>query len=139
MEPRVEDLDTIVLGLLRGKLRDVPDVLVLPMDVVSAVCWWHDVKHEEIVGHRRKRLFVDARHAAAWCLRASMRMSFAGIARRLGGRDHKTIINSLKRARERWGLPSADAPGSTLIARHYLKTGEWDVTKAKGIVSDIAA
>lgn len=58
------------------------------------------------------------------------------IARRLGGRDHTTILNLVRRASEFWGLPDPFAAGSAGIARRYIEWGTWD---GEEISNDAAA
>lgn len=112
---------------------DVPECFVSPVDIMRIICWWHEVTIEELTGSNRTQEFARARSAASWCMRATMKLSYASISRRLGGRDYSTIYSCIQRACDLWNLPPAEDAGSDLIARHYLKTGEWDVTKAKDV------
>lgn len=53
------------------------------------------VSVEDILGGRRTRPIVRARHEAAYRMHHELRMSFPAIGRRLGGKDHTTIINGV--------------------------------------------
>jgi chromosomal replication initiation ATPase DnaA len=99
------------------------------IDIIKIVCRRNEISYTAICGASRDKRTVAARHAAAWVVRVLMGISTPAIGRRMGDRDHSTIINSLKRARELWGLPETDSRGSSAIAMHYLTTGEWDVSK----------
>jgi len=60
-------------------------------ETVISVCEAHRITVDQLVGQRRHRAFVQARHEAAARLRQLGR-SFPEIGRALGGRDHTTIM-----------------------------------------------
>lgn len=66
-------------------------------DVIRAVSDSFSVSIEDLTGPRRDRPVVTARHVAARLLRDCTNMSLPSIGRALGGRDHTSIINSLRR------------------------------------------
>lgn len=57
-----------------------------------------DVPRAEIAGRSRERHVAQARHAVVWTLRQATPWSLQTIGRRLGRRDHTTILSSLRRA-----------------------------------------
>lgn len=57
----------------------------------------HCVSVDDIISPRRDRAILPARYEAIWRMKAETAMSLPAIGRRLGGRDHTTIINALKK------------------------------------------
>ena len=68
--------------------------------IVSEVCQKHGVTYLELCSHRRNHLLVNARHEAAYRLHTETTMSTPQIGNKLGGRDHTTILNSLRKYRQ---------------------------------------
>ena len=65
--------------------------------LLTAVAAEHGVALDELVGHRRHASLVRARDHAAALLRWSTSLSYPELGRVLGGRDHTTVIESVKR------------------------------------------
>ncbi len=57
----------------------------------------HGCSVEDIRGENRSKRMVAARHEACWRMRHEAQMGVKAIGRRLGDRDHTTILNSLMR------------------------------------------
>jgi chromosomal replication initiator protein len=51
---------------------------------------------EEIISRSRKRECVESRHLIAYIIKRKTRFSLKNIGERLGGRDHTTIIHSVR-------------------------------------------
>lgn len=68
--------------------------------IVSEVCQKHGVSYLELCSHRRNHQLVNARHEAAYRLHTETTMSTPQIGKKLGGRDHTTILNSLRKFRQ---------------------------------------
>jgi chromosomal replication initiator protein len=51
---------------------------------------------EEIISRSRKRECVESRHLMAYIIKRKTRFSLKNIGERLGGRDHTTIIHSVR-------------------------------------------
>jgi chromosomal replication initiator protein len=51
---------------------------------------------EEIISRSRKRECVESRHLMAYIIKRKTRFSLKHIGERLGGRDHTTIIHSVR-------------------------------------------
>lgn len=60
----------------------------------------HSIPIVTIIGACRSKAVVAARHEAAWIMHTHTKMSMSDIGRRLGGRDHTTIISALGKFRE---------------------------------------
>jgi hypothetical protein len=57
----------------------------------------HGVKRAEIFGPSRAKVICQARHEAAYRIVVELGMSLPMAGRFLGGRDHTTILNSVRR------------------------------------------
>ena len=69
--------------------------------VVEEVAKKHGIRVVELCSARRARELVNARHEAMWRLRNETTMSLPAIGRKLGGRDHTTVIHGIQRHEER--------------------------------------
>lgn len=61
------------------------------------VCQKHGIALVDLIGERRDRLSAKARHEAFYRMRHETTMSLPSIGRRMGGRDHTTVMNGIKR------------------------------------------
>lgn len=61
------------------------------------VCQKHGISLVDLIGQRRDRLSAKARHEAFYRMRHETTMSLPAIGRRMGGRDHTTVMNGIKR------------------------------------------
>lgn len=68
----------------------------------------HAVSVKDIMGHRKPHQVIAARHELAYLMHTHMDMSYPAIGRRMG-RDHSTVINSVRKHEQKLGLRSADA------------------------------
>ncbi len=66
-------------------------------DVLTEVAGRHDVPIEDILGSRRTRPIAYARFEVMWILNVEMLWSTTRIGRFLGGKDHTTVINGVRR------------------------------------------
>lgn len=66
-------------------------------DVLLAVSTATGYSLGDLRGPRRHGQVVRARFAAAWLLRVLCNMSYPQIGMTLGGRDHQTAINAVRR------------------------------------------
>lgn len=67
-------------------------------DIIAAVAVEMRLRPIDITGERRSRPIVYGRYAVTWIARKTTRKSYPQIARAMGGRDHSTILNQLRRA-----------------------------------------
>lgn len=82
-----------------------------PDQIVAEVAATYQVTVAAIVGRSRKAAIVEARRAVCHRLRDETDMSYTEIGRKLGGRDHTTIITLTRRP------PSPPAPSNDGPAR----------------------
>lgn len=97
--------DVIVIESVPDKRPDVaakfhnwplPQALVWKQ-IVAEVCERHGVPFRDIVSQRRDRKTAKARAEACYRLRMETTLSLPQIGRKLGGRDHTTILHSVRR------------------------------------------
>jgi hypothetical protein len=75
--------------------------------IVHEVAKKHGVGFMEIVGAQRSRRIVAARHECCYRIAMETTMSLPMIGRRLGGRDHTTILHGLRMHAQREGVESS--------------------------------
>jgi chromosomal replication initiation ATPase DnaA len=82
-------------------LNTAPAKIEQPWQIICRlVCAEMQIPMSELKGPTRVAKFMHARHIACWLLRRHANLSFPVIGRRLGGRDHTTIMNSCRRVDE---------------------------------------
>lgn len=69
--------------------------------IISEVCEKYGIDWIELASHRRSVPAVIARHEAMYRMRHETVMSLPAIGRRLGGRDHTSVIHGIRRHEER--------------------------------------
>jgi len=70
-------------------------------EILQVVCDYFGFEVKAIVGKRRTKDICLCRFVAIWILRNNTKMSLKEIGEKLGGRDHTTVIHSV-RALEGW-------------------------------------
>lgn len=66
-------------------------------DIVDEVCAKHGVTRSEIMGIRRAMKLVAARQEAMYRMSRETSFSLPQIGKRLGGRDHTTVLHGIRR------------------------------------------
>lgn len=66
-------------------------------EVMRQVCSKHRISKDALVGPLRRKNILAARHEAAFRMIVEVGMSYPQAGRLLGGRDHTTILNSVRR------------------------------------------
>ena len=66
-------------------------------EVVAQTAAAFAMRPEDILGDRRHKHVTLARHAAFYLARTLTSNSMPEIARRMGGRDHTTVLNGIRR------------------------------------------
>ncbi|MBY4797800.1 ATP-binding protein [Collinsella sp. AGMB00827] len=70
---------------------------IIHIDTIQAVVEeFYHISHEELIGPRRSRDIAFARHVAVYLANSLCDLSSKAIGEQFGGRDHSTVINSLK-------------------------------------------
>ncbi|MBH5328327.1 chromosomal replication initiator protein DnaA [Eikenella sp. S3360] len=105
VELATEALQDIVVGNFK------PINLPLIMDTVAK---YYGIRTADLIGKKRAQSIVRPRHLAIKLARELTSYSYEDIGKAFGGRDHSTVLNSVKKADE---LRNADAE----IAQDYEK------------------
>ena len=71
--------------------------------ILDAVAETYGFDIEEIIGPRRARPLVTARHVAMYLVRTLTDFSYPAIGRVFGGRDHTTCINACEKIEGQMG------------------------------------
>lgn len=72
---------------------DLPPPLPTPESIVAAVCRHFNVSRQLLTSRSRSRELTYARHIAMYLLREEARRPLTDIGRRLGSRDHATVLH----------------------------------------------
>lgn len=72
-------------------------VVVSWQKVCDVVASYYDLRTVDLIGQGRQRQVVFARQVAMACCRSLLNMSSPEIGRVFGGRDHSTVLSSLKK------------------------------------------
>lgn len=84
-----------ILVIAQEERGDTPDPL-LWQDIINEVCAKHQVTKLELMSLRRAVPIVLARHEAMWRMSNETSMSLPAIGRRMGGRDHTTVLYAIR-------------------------------------------
>lgn len=103
--PRVVRVGPKVID--KPRVRDVLDLKlfesVMPIDayawkrILLETCAKHNVSMIDLCSHRRFVKIVACRNEAMYRLRTETAMSLPAIGRRLGGKDHTTVLHGIRR------------------------------------------
>lgn len=69
--------------------------------ILAEVANKHALTVSQVTGRQRNRAFVIARHEAIYRLHTETEMSLPQIGRRVGGRDHTSVLHGIKRHKQR--------------------------------------
>lgn len=86
-------------------------------EVLRQVCSKHRVSKDALVGPLRHKQVLAARHEAAFRIVVEVGLSYPQTGRLLGGRDHTTILNSVRRH-------ATSSPQAMLAYREFRSTVE---------------
>ena len=75
---------------------------VTPQQVIRIVAERCNVRADDMTGHKRQPRIVKARQMAMFLCRGLIGSSYPAIGRIFGGRDHSTVIHSIKKIQLLW-------------------------------------
>jgi len=84
------DLETV--QSLLEKIIKTPRKIITAGQLIRVVADFYDLKEKELLDSSRKKEIVRPRQIAMYFLRKELRSSYPAIGRKLGGKDHTTII-----------------------------------------------
>ena len=98
---------TISLGLAEMILKDLianPDAIEITATLImSQTAGYFDISIEEMISTDRSRVLVSARQVAMYLCRELTDLSLPKIGSRFGGRDHTTVMHSVKKIDTKMG------------------------------------
>jgi len=89
------DLETV--KVLLKKVIASPSKLTSPKKIIRAVAEFYDLKEKDVLAESRKTEIVKVRHIAIYLLREELKCSFPFIGKKIGGKDHTTVIHGYKK------------------------------------------
>ncbi len=89
LSPTLENTENILEEIGSQKIR-----MIAPENIVKIVADFYNISEKEIISHSRKKELVKPRQIVMYLLREDLKNSFPTIARRLGNRDHTTILHA---------------------------------------------
>ncbi|MDO9083614.1 MAG: DnaA/Hda family protein [Humidesulfovibrio sp.] len=78
--------------------RDLPKVT--SDSIVDTVCQHYQVKRKDVMGEDRRQIIALARQVAMYLCREMLGLSYPTLGRTFGGKDHSTVIYSVKKIKE---------------------------------------
>ena len=81
---------------MKDIIREATEYIPSPDTILEYVCKYYDIDPEAIRGQQRGRDITTARQVAIYLMRSITNLSQDEIGDYLGGRDHSTIIYSIK-------------------------------------------
>jgi len=87
------ELTRALLG--QGNEINIPQKLVKPKEVLSAVISHFNLKMADLIGEKRDKNIARPRQIAMYLLRSDLKVSLMDIGRFLGDRDHTTIMHGV--------------------------------------------
>ena len=93
----------------------VDQVISQPHLIMREVCDKHGISKSELLSPRRAVPIVAARHEAMYRMSKETTMSLPAIGRRMGGRDHTTVLHGIRKYEanlrgERYVRPTYGSP-----------------------------
>ncbi|UCF20165.1 MAG: chromosomal replication initiator protein DnaA [Gemmatimonadota bacterium] len=91
-----EELALEILGGVLGNIRDIS-----PEQIEGAVADAYGVAPDEMKSKSRQKRVAEPRQVAMYFQKDLLDLSYTTIGRRFGGRDHSTVIHSIRKVEER--------------------------------------
>lgn len=94
--PPVKSLKLVPEPVVEEKPAKPQGSTLFPAELVARVAAGFGLTHADIVGEQRFGLIIDARATAAVLLR-ERGLSYPNVGKHLGGRDHSSIVNAVRK------------------------------------------
>jgi chromosomal replication initiation ATPase DnaA len=88
-----------------GRARTVPTWKTILLETAEA----YGLSVEEVCGYRRILPYVRARQQAMWRMKTELGLSMRDIGRRVGNKDHSTVVHSVNAHQARLDRAAAEA------------------------------
>ena len=103
-------------SLLQGFIY-APNKMTTPKRVIQVVSEFYDLKEKELLSSSRKKEIVRPRQIAMYLLREDLKNSYPFIGRKLGGKDHTTVIHACEKVLKEMGKDEGLTEEINLIRR----------------------
>lgn len=87
-----ETVKSLLKNLISGSNR-----AVTPKKIIQSVAEFYDLKEKDLISSSRKKEIVKPRQVAMYLLRKELKNSYPFIGRKLGDKDHTTVIHSFEK------------------------------------------
>ena len=94
-EPISLDFVQALLGQTNG--TNLPQKIVKPREILSAIGNHHNLKINDLTGPKRNKNIVLPRQILMYLLRTDLKMALTDIGNFLGGRDHTTVMHGVEK------------------------------------------
>ncbi len=82
-------------------LLESPTKNVSPDQIIKAVTKFYDISESDLKGNSRKKEIVKPRQVVMYLLREELEYSFPFIGKKIGGKDHTTVMYSHKKIKKK--------------------------------------
>jgi len=89
IEPTIAMVEEIINNILQQSSKNITSA-----QIIKAVSDFFELTQPDLIGHSRKKEFIEPRQITSFLLRDLLRMSYPDIGEKLGKRDHTTAIYS---------------------------------------------
>jgi len=74
--------------------------MTTPQAIIETVCSFYDIQSQELLKKSRKKELAFPRQVIMYLMRTELSQSFPAIGRKLGGRDHTTVMYAFKKIQQ---------------------------------------
>jgi chromosomal replication initiator protein len=113
LNPTKENIQALLNEITNQRI-----MMIAPELVIKAVAEFYNIPEKDLIGHSRKKELVKPRQIVMYLLREYLKYSFPTIARKLGDRDHTTILHAYNKINQE-------------LIKNHLLTQEINLIKEK--------
>lgn len=73
------------------------NIYLMSAEMLKQTCLAFGISKEEILSHRRTAYTVWARQVCMWLMKTHTTLSYPSIGRRMGGKDHTSVLAAVRR------------------------------------------
>ncbi len=110
----------ITLDMAQDCLADIlraTDKKVTMDEIIKKTCEYYNIKHGDLLGASRARSVARPRQMAMYLCKKLTQRSLPEIARKIGGRDHTTVLYGVRKIEELMAVDSQIAEDAELLRR----------------------
>jgi chromosomal replication initiator protein len=110
----------ITLEMTQDCLSDIlraTDRKVTMDEIIKKCCEYYNIRQQDLVGQSRARSVARPRQMAMYLCKRLTQRSLPEIARKIGGRDHTTVLYGVRKIEELMSMDSQIAEDAELLRR----------------------